>query len=303
MRADVPAYSLERPASLADALARIADAPGRWRPFAGGTDLMVVFEAGRLEHREFLDLSRLAELRGTSEDETWLTFGASTTYREVIGTALARLEFPMLVAAARDTGAVAIQARGTLGGNLANASPAADTPPALLCYGAQVELVSRGGARWVPYEGFHQAYKKTQMRPDELISRIRVRRRGAGPGPRPAGGIAAAREHHFYRKVGTRKAQAISKVCFAGWASLNADGSLLDARIALGAVAPTPVRAFKAEIALRARGLGDAGLAEARDALAAEIQPIDDIRSVAEYRRAVALNLLEEFVGRLRSPS
>ncbi len=141
------------------------------------------------------------------------------------------------MAAARETGGLAIQNRGTVGGNIANASPAADTPPALLAYGAEVELVSRAGTRWVAYEEFHTGYKQTLMRADELLARVRVRRPREGAVQR-------------YRKVGTRRAQAISKVCFAGLAEV-VDGSIADIRLALGSVAPTVLRCRKTEDVLK----------------------------------------------------
>ena len=136
-----------------------------------------------------------------------VTLGALTTYTEVQANPILREEFPMLCQAASETGGLAIQNRGTLGGNIANASPAADSPPALLAYDAAVELISSNAARWVPYVDFHTGYKQMIMRPDELLARIRL--------PRDSTEV-----HHYYRKVGTRKAQAISKVCFAATARI-----------------------------------------------------------------------------------
>src|SRR5919112_370637 len=155
------------------------------------------------------------------------------------GEPLSRL-FPMLGQAARETGGIAIQNRGTVGGNIANASPAADTPPALLAYGAEVELVSADGTRSVDYTEFHTGYRQTVMRADELIARVRVRRPRAGA-------------RHFYRKVGTRRAQAISKVCFAALAEVGEGGAINEVRIALGSVAPTVVRCRETEGLLRGR--------------------------------------------------
>ncbi|MDQ3805406.1 MAG: FAD binding domain-containing protein, partial [Acidobacteriota bacterium] len=140
MRAYVPAYELVVPRDLGEALALLAEGPGAWRPFAGGTDLMVLLEAGNLAHRKFFSVWGLAELRGVEVGEDALTLGALTTYTEIRRSEILRREFPMLVSAARETGGVAVQNRGTLGGNVCNASPAADSPPALLAYGAQVEL-------------------------------------------------------------------------------------------------------------------------------------------------------------------
>jgi CO/xanthine dehydrogenase FAD-binding subunit len=268
---------------LSEALALLSNQPGEWKPFAGGTDLMVLFEAGKLAHRKFVSLHGLRELQGIREEKDALVLGASVTYSELQQNAVARREFPNLVAASAETGALAIQNRGTFGGNIANASPAADSSPALLSYGAEVELVSSQGKRRVPYDRFHLGYKKLAMEPTELVLSIRL----------PHSGGTSAR--HYYRKIGTRRAQAISKVCMAAWARVEG-GRVADLRLALGSVGPIPLRCPKTEAVLRGAAKGDAAvLGRARDALSREIQPIDDIRSVASYRREVALNLLSEF--------
>jgi CO/xanthine dehydrogenase FAD-binding subunit len=281
LRSYVPAYEMEAPRDLPDALERLAREPTAWKPFAGGTDLMVLLEAGKLPHRRFLSIWKLPELRGIEEVPANVTLGALTTYTEIRCNEILAREFPLLGRAAAETGSVATQNRGTLGGNIANASPAADSPPALLVYNADLELVSAGGSRWVPYLGFWTGYKQTLLRADELIRRIRLPR--ATPGWR-----------HYYRKVGTRRAQAISKVCFAAAARVDA-GRIVDVRIALGSVAPVVLRAVETEKALRGDKLTSAGLRQAQEVLAREIAPIDDMRSTARYRRRVAQNLFAEF--------
>lgn len=294
VRGFVPAYEVRAPRSLAETLQLLEREPGAWRPFAGGTDIMVNLEAGKLAHRRWLSIWGLPELRGIEVAPDAVTLGALTTYTDVLENETLRREFPMLCLAAGETGAVAIQNRGTLGGNIANASPAADSPPALLCYDAEIELVSAsGGARRLPYQGFHTGYKTTLMRPDELLRAIRLPRRGAS-----VGGRLSAAEVHYYRKVGTRAAQAISKVLVAAFARLDpASGALAHVRIALGSVAPVTLRALKTEAAIQGRRPDDPALVpDARAALAAEISPIDDIRSTAEYRLKVAQNLVEEFL-------
>ncbi|HEX8472553.1 MAG TPA: xanthine dehydrogenase family protein subunit M [Pyrinomonadaceae bacterium] len=284
MRAYLPVYELKVPRSLQEALVLLEGEPGVWRPFAGGTDLMVLLEAGKLAHRNFFSILHLDELRGIQETPEHLTLGALTTYTQVRNHATLRGEFPMLCRAASETGGLAIQNRGTLGGNISNASPAADSPPALLVYDAQIELVSAArGSRLVEYKDFHTGYKQTLMRPDELISRIRLPRTQEN-----------ARQH-YYRKVGTRKAQAISKVCFA--ATARVEGRLLeDVRIALGSVAPTVVRCEKTEAILRNSEIDEQAISAAQDELSREVVPIDDLRSTANYRLEVALNLLGEFL-------
>ena len=287
MRAYVPDYELRAPRDLADALDVLAREPGQWRPFAGGTDLMVLFEAGLLAHKKFVSVWRLAELRGVEVTPDHVTLGALTTYTDVLSEETLRAEFPALCAAARETGGWAIQNRGTLGGNVANASPAADSPPALAAYGAQLELVSAAGARWIDYADFHTGYKQTAMRPDELIARIRL--------PRAHGGAFS-----YYRKVGTRRAQAISKVCMA--ATARREGRRISsARIALGSVAPTVVRCVRTEGLLRDQTVDEKLIEAARAAIAEEIAPIDDVRSTAEYRLRVAQNLLEDFLSNVRT--
>jgi CO/xanthine dehydrogenase FAD-binding subunit len=285
MRAYLPSYELRVASSLPDALALLAREPGTWQPFAGGTDLMVLLEAGKLTHKRYLSLAKLADLRGIEVTGDTVTLGALTTYTEIQRHPVLHAEFPLLVAAARETGSVATQNRGTLGGNIVNASPAADSPPALLVYDAQVQLPSVRGTRWLPYHGFHTGYKKMLLAPDELLGRIRLPRQA-----RPW--------RQYYRKVGTRRAQAISKVCFAGAAQIE-NRSIRDIRIALGSVAPIVMRAVKTESALRGGPVTPGTIATARDTLAQEITPIDDIRSTARYRLLVAQNLLEEFLSQL----
>jgi CO/xanthine dehydrogenase FAD-binding subunit len=160
MRSYAPAFEMIAPPTLEAALDRLQREPGAWQPLAGGTDLMVLFEAGKLAGRHFLSIWRLRELRGVESHGDHVTLGALTTYTDVQRHPVLRDEFPLLVQAASETGGIATQNRGTLGGNIANASPAADSPPAMLVYDAELELVSAAGSRWVPYHEFHTGYKK-----------------------------------------------------------------------------------------------------------------------------------------------
>ena len=285
MRSYIPAYELRAPKDLAATLELLALEPGAWKPFAGGTDLMVLLEAGKLEHRKFVNLRGLRELRGIDVSTEFVILGALTTYSDVQRNATLQREFSLLCRAAAETGSIATQNRATLGGNIANASPAADSPPALLVYDAELELISSGRSRWTPYLGFHSGYKKMNMRADEIIGRIRMRRGGAG-------------WKTYFRKMGTRKAQAISKVCLAV-AALVEGGKIEDVRIALGSVAPMPLRCVKTEAVLRGRRMDARLVRAAREELAREIAPIDDMRSSAQYRGRVAGNLLAEFLERV----
>lgn len=283
MRSYLPAFDLQAPKNLQSVLRMLADEPGVWRPFAGGTDLMVLFEAGKLPPGKYVSLWGLKELSGIAVDTDTVTLGALTTYDDVLGHPVLCSEFPLLCRAAEQTGGAATQNRGTLGGNIANGSPAADTPPALLVYDAELELISARGSRRVPYDRFHSGYKVMDLKADEILKSITF--------PRGRGSWIQA-----YRKVGTRKAQAISKVCFAAAADL--DGQIIrDVRIAFGSVAPSVVRCRGAESALRGQALHDTLAAAASIALAQDIAPIDDIRSSAGYRLRVARNLLIQFVA------
>ena len=287
MRAYIPSYQLTTPASLDEALTLLGNEPGVWKPFAGGTDLMVLLEADKLPHRNYLNIWPLKELRGINIANDYVTLGTLTTYTDVQSDQVLRREFPMLCQAASETGGLAIQNRGTLGGNIANASPAADSPPALLAYDAEIELVSSSGSRWIPYDGFHSGYKQMDLRPGELLSHIRL--------PRTTSNLK-----HYYRKVGTRKAQAISKVCFAAVAQIE-NGRVMDARVVLGSVAPIVLRCKETENVIRGEVLDADTVKLARETLMREISPIDDVRSTAGYRLRVAANLLVDFLVTARS--
>jgi CO/xanthine dehydrogenase FAD-binding subunit len=287
MRGYIPAYELQTPHTLNEALSLLANEPGIWRPFAGGTDLMVLMEAGKLAHQNYVNIWSLDELRGIEVTTETVSIGALTTYTEVQSHPVLRAEFPMLCQAASETGGLAIQNRGTIGGNIVNASPAADSPPALLAYDATLELISVAGTRRVAYRDFHRGYKQMDLRADELLQRVHLARN-------------QAQMIHYYRKVGTRRAQAISKVCFAAVGRMD-DKHIVDVRIALGSVAPVPLRCIQTEDALRNQELNQNTRDKAGTQLAREIVPIDDIRSTRNYRLRVSLNLLQDFLTTLNT--
>jgi xanthine dehydrogenase small subunit len=262
--------SLLEPRSLSDALKMLRD-EGPLTPMAGCTDLYVALNFGTLKDERFLNLWRLNALRGIEVRRGILWIGALATYTDVIRSPLVRKRLPMLAAAARDVGAVQIQHRGTIGGNVANASPAGDTLPVLAVAEAIVVLQSAVGRRRIPFHAFYTGYRQSVRRPDELIVGFE---------------IPAIRGRQWFRKVGTRAAQAISKVVMAG--IVPSARTHAGTRVALGSVAPTVVRALRTESAL-ARG---ASIEEAQQTLMDEIAPIDDLRSTAEYRVRVAANLL-----------
>lgn len=285
MRADPGSYDLVAPGTLEGVLSLLAQQPGTWLPIAGGTDVMVQYAAGRLASRRLISLWNLPELRRIGVTGEEVQIGSGCTYTDLQRHEIVSQEFPLLASAARWTGGVANQNRGTLGGNIVNASPAADSLPALLVYDAELILVSARGERRVGYGGFHTGYKKTLLAVDELILAVCLRRRFA--------------DYTTYsRKVGARNAQAISKVCIAGLGRI-VRGVAADTRIALGSVAPIPVRLLETERVVNGHEVNAGLIQQARRTTAQEIQPIDDIRSTAAYRAAVAANLVEEFLAKL----
>ena len=275
----------QSPTRLDAAYALLADASGApWRPLAGGTDLMVQVtgEIGEPPER-VLDIWALNELRGISVEADALVIGALTTYTELRRSPLVAEFVPALADAAATIGAAQIQNRGTIGGNVVNASPAGDTLPVLLALGAQMVLGSTAGERTVHVDDFWPSYRTTARRDDELLVRIRIP-------------LAADRQVRF-RKIGTRRAQAISKVIMAlAWRSVMDDGPWTDVRLALGSVAATTVRATATEAVLEgARPTRETANA-AVDALSGELHPIDDVRSTADYRRLVAGRVLHRLI-------
>jgi CO/xanthine dehydrogenase FAD-binding subunit len=271
------------PSDLDEAVCKLSEPGSKWVPLAGGTDLMVGLDATKAQYGRFLALWKLAELRGIDFGEEGLSIGASVTYSELRANPIVMRMYPMVATAAAATGAIAIQNRGTIGGNIANASPAADTPPALLAYGAQIKLTSKQGSRLVAYDSFHTGYKKTILRSDELITRIVLPRRDG-------------QWHCHYRKVGTRSAQAIAKVVFAGALKTNSSQIVEKIRLCYGSVGPTVLRAGKSEFEILGKSIAEVNPDRIVSILSEDLAPIDDIRSTAAYRLKVAGNILREFL-------
>ena len=271
MQGSITNRTLLEPKSLSDALRMLRD-EGPLVPMAGCTDLYVSLNFGTLAATRFVNLWPLDELRTIRVRGDVLSIGALATYTDIIRSPLVRRRLPMLVAAAREVGGVQIQNRGTIGGNIANASPAGDTLPVLAASDATLVLQSADRTRRVPFSAFYTGYRRSVLGPGELIAALEVP---------PVHG------RQWFRKVGTRAAQAISKVVMAAVAPVAGDPP----RIALGSVAPTVVRLPSTEAALA----DGASLEEAQRVLIEEIAPIDDIRSTAAYRTRVAANLLARF--------
>jgi OHCU decarboxylase len=286
MRSDPAEFEMVAPADLRSALSLMTASGERWTPIAGGTDLMVQYAAGHLRVRRLMSIARLPELRRIDVLADEIQIGAGSTYTDLRRNEAIARELPLLARAAGWVGCIANQNRGTIGGNIVNASPAGDSLPALLAYGAELILVSARGERRVAYATFHTGYKKMELATDELIRAVCVPRK-----------FADYIQHA--RKIGTRNAQAVSKIAMAGLARME-NGVVADVRIALGSVAAVPMRLAATEQLLTGRALDADLIAAAAAGAAGEVKPIDDIRSTARYRTAVVGNLVAEFLERLR---
>jgi carbon-monoxide dehydrogenase medium subunit len=271
------------PRTLAGAYALLAEGGPTWRPLAGGTDLLqqIAAEIGPAPDR-ILDLWAIREMRGIAVVSGELVIGALATWTELRRDPLVRTHLPVLAEAAATIGALQIQNRGTLGGNIVNASPAGDSLPVLLAADAVIVLGGPRGEREAAAAAFFTGYRRTARADDELVLRVRI--------PLPG-----SRQMCFW-KVGTRRAQAISKVVLALAWQPDGEGAWRDVRVALGSVAERPVRASRAEAVLEGRRPTPETAAAAAAAVSAEITPIDDVRSTADYRRAVTGRILHRLV-------
>ncbi|MGA2889096.1 MAG: FAD binding domain-containing protein [Terracidiphilus sp.] len=287
MRGNPEAHELIAPGSLAAVLELLSCAPGEWTPIAGGTELMVAHAAGQLNSRKLVSLWGIPDLRFIETAPKSIAIGASTTFCDLRAHAGVAADLPLLAKAASWIGSIANQSRATLGGNLVNGSPAADSSPALLVYDAEIETISVRGRRRIPYAAFHTQYKRNAMAADELLYAIHLP-------------LRFTNHRQYMRKVGTRRAMAISKVALAATAFVT-NGQVNEIRLAAASLQAFPTRLPEAESALLGKSVDSDTIKLARAVLSAEAKPIDDIRSTAEYRRRVAANLLEEFLQDLRS--
>ncbi|MGA3049146.1 MAG: FAD binding domain-containing protein [Terracidiphilus sp.] len=287
MRGNPHVHDMVAPGSLSAVLALIASAPGEWTPIAGGTELMVAHAAGRLGASRLVSLWGIPDLRFITTNSNNIVIGGGSTFHDLRAHAAIAAQLPLVTKASSWIGSIANQSRATVGGNLVNGSPAADSSPALLVYDAEIELVSVRGSRRIPYSSFHTGYKRNAMAPDELLYAVHLP-------------LRFEHHHQYLRKVGTRRAMAISKVALAGTALIE-DGLLTEVRLAAASLAPFPVRLLQTEVELLGRSIDSEAIQSARAVLMAEAKPIDDIRSTAEYRVRVAANLLEEFLSEIRS--
>jgi len=286
MRGNAEMHDLIAPGSLGAVLELLAAEPGKWTPIAGGTELMVAFSAGRLNAPKLVSLWGIPDLRFIEERAENIAIGAAMTFLDLRKNAAVAKDLPLLAKAASWIGSIANQSRATLGGNLVNGSPAADSSPALLAYDAEVEMISVRGSRRVAYSEFHTGYKRNVLGADELLFAIHLPRRFVG-------------HKQYLRKVGTRRAMAIAKVALGATALLDAS-VIREIRLGAASLAPYPVRLTQTEAALLGQSVTRETATAARGALLAEVKPIDDIRSTAAYRRHVAANLLDQFLLELR---
>jgi len=273
------------PTCLEEAYELLAERGSRAKIIAGGTDLMVALNARSLDAGEFIDIWSLNELRGVSDEGETIRIGALTTYTQLIKSPLIQKSLPALVEASRTIGAIQIQNRGTVGGNIVNASPAGDSLPVLAAFDAEVEIGSIRGVRKVGFNRFYTGYRQTVMGPDEILLAVRMRK-------------LKPDERSFFFKVGTRRAQAISKIVMA--VKVGTTGADINSiSIALGSVAPTVIRADQTESMLANVTLDAAVIEQARKAISQEIAPITDVRSTEHYRRTVTGNALARVLSKL----
>jgi CO/xanthine dehydrogenase FAD-binding subunit len=275
--------TLLRPATVEEAL-KLFGAQPEAVPLAGGTDFMVAWNAGEANGRTVLDLSRLAPWKRIRQSGHGVSIGALVTHWDLQQHAVIRRRFPLLVEACATVGGRQIQGRGTLGGNVANASPAGDTFPPLSVYEARVRLRSIEGTRVLPIEDFFTGVKRTALREGELIDSIEMK-------------FPRRPSRQLFRKVGTRAASAISKVVVSGLLWLASDGRIRELRFALGSVAPTVRRLTNAEAFVAGKKLTSEVIERAVERLEKDISPIDDLRSTRDYRLEVSRNLLRAFLS------
>ena len=283
MRGAPRSMTVLRPRDAAEAVSLFAAHPAA-RPLAGGTDYMVLWNMGDANGQSILDLSGVKEWRAIRKTVTGLSIGALATHAELRDDPAVKREFPLLAQAAAVVGAEQIQNRGTLGGNIANASPAGDTFPALAVYEATVKTVSRKGQRSIPFCDVFAGVKKTNLEPGELICAVELPYLSKRP------------HRQLYRKVGTRAAMSISKTVAAGLLWLERDRTVRELRFALGSMAPTVRRLQAAEELVKGKRLSPEVADEACELMRKDVSPIDDVRSTAQYRLHVSQNLLSAFL-------
>lgn len=271
------------PETLEEALRTVEEERTKLRVLAGGTDILVAMREKGLHVESLVDIKRISELKGIQlTDDGKISIGATTTLYDLENNTIIRQYCPVLAEAAGTIGSLQVRYLGTIGGNLANGSPAADTAPALMVLGADLELVSRSCTRVIPVDGFFKGPGQTALQRDEILRRILV--------PVPPSGVRA-----IYLKFGPRKAMDIAVVGVGISLIVNGDGDCVKAMVALGSVAPTPIRARNAETVLLGK-IDERRMEEAALKAVAETRPIDDVRASASYRMTLVHTLLKRAI-------
>jgi xanthine dehydrogenase iron-sulfur cluster and FAD-binding subunit A len=278
-----------QPRTIARALALLREIGSEARIVSGGTDVLVELQRGIKPTQTLIDVTDLRELKYVREDGDRIAIGGLATHNDVLASeACAQRALP-LVQACVEVGAPQIRTRATIAGNLVTASPANDTIVPLIAMGGEIVLESADGTRIIDMAEFFTGFRKTQMRPDELLREIRVK-------------PLRKTERGIFLKLGLRRAQAISVISIAFVLDLDGD-RVREARIALGCLAPTIVRAANAEVALTGKSLNAATIAAAAQAALEDISPIGDVRGSAEYRRLAVVALMERGLQRIANDS
>ncbi|MFH1830880.1 MAG: xanthine dehydrogenase family protein subunit M [Pseudomonadota bacterium] len=275
-------FEYHKPPTLPEALALIAAESTRFPILAGGTDIVAQWRIGAISPKGLIDISNLQELEAITITESHVEIGALVAHSRIVANEKIAQIFPALACACQSVGCAQIQNMGTIGGNIMNASPAADVPPVLMVYDTKLLAQNLKGERWVSADDFFKEYKKTALEPDELLTKIRIK-------------IPDPSEQTRFYKIGARRAQTISKVCMCARALIS-HGGIEWAKIAVGSVAPTVVRTLGTEALLKGKAITTGLLEKARKSLADEVKPIDDIRSNADYRRFAAGGLLVRYL-------
>lgn len=275
-------FIYEKALSLPEALALFGANSGRFPILAGGTDIVVQWRSGVISPKGIIDISAVDELKKIEETDDAIEIGALATHTAIASNPLIMKHVRVLSDACKTIGASQIQNRGTIGGNVMNASPAGDTLPVALAMDAEFLAQNLKGERWIPAAKFYVSYKKTALATDELLTRIRF--------PKMEKGEVAR-----FMKIGTRRAQSISKISMCVSAKIW-HGGIEKIAIAVGSVAPTVIRAPGTEMLLKGKAINTALIDKARHSIMDEVHPIDDVRSTADYRRFVCGNLITKFL-------
>ncbi|MEM0066205.1 MAG: xanthine dehydrogenase family protein subunit M [Sulfolobales archaeon] len=278
----LPKIDYYRPKTLDEAIRLLREIDNS-RVIAGGTDLLVDMKTSRVRVRALVDISSIPDLRGIEDLGRTIRIGAATRLQELIESNVVSQNLPLLKTAVESMGSWQIRNMATIGGNLCNASPAADTAPPLLAYDAEFVVIGSEGLRVIPSTKFFVGYRKTALNPCEILKEILVKK--------------SEWSGWSYVKLGRRGGFTLSVVAVAVLAKVI-DGVVYDVRIALNSVAPVPIRAYKAEEVVRGKRVSWSLIEEAANTVAGEVTPIDDVRSTSWYRREMSYQLAKDALAK-----